>query len=179
MSHDQDATPMDHAPPEPSYTLTLTLRQAQVLQQATEVLARLGIGQFRDALERLPLKEGAPQGWHQDMDDIGAMLARHTISGVDGWHSSLSILGGDTPESSKIAWDLHQVLRHRLAWDRAVAEGVVASADAPRRWPEMTQVSYDTPLRASSQPLATLAKAACEADETLASHDRCGRQSSG
>jgi hypothetical protein len=103
------------------------------------------------------------------MDDIGAMLARHTISGVDGWRSSLSFLGGATPELSKIAWDLHQVLRRRLAWDRAVAEGLVASADAPRRCPEMMQVSYDdAPLRASSQPLATLAKAACEADETLA-----------
>jgi hypothetical protein len=171
---------MDQAPPEPSYTLTLTLRQAQVLQQATEVLARLGIGQFRDALECLPLKEVAPPGWHQDMDDIGAMLARHTISGVDGWRSSLSFLGGATPELSKIAWDLHQVLRRRLAWDRAVAEGLVASADAPRRCPEMMQVSYDdAPLRASSQPLATLAKAACEADETLASDDRCSRQSPG
>ena len=39
------------------YTLTINKDQAQVLTKATEILARLGIGQFRDALECLPTHE--------------------------------------------------------------------------------------------------------------------------
>lgn len=138
------------------YTLTVTKEQAQVLIQATEILARLGIGQFRDALECLPMRDFLPDGWHEDMDSIGRMLSRHMIGGIDGYRSSLGIHHKDVSEASRIAWDLYQVLRHRLAWDRAAAEGIVESADAPRKWPDMMQVHYDEPMKVSEQPLAVV-----------------------
>lgn len=143
---------------QPEYTITVTNEQARVLAQATEVLARLGIGQFRDALDRLPKRKAVPEGWHDDMSLISKLLSRHMIGGVDGYHSSLGIHSKDVPETSRIAWDLYQVLRNRLAWDRAVAEGIVESIDAPRKWPEMIQVHYDEPLQVSGQPLAVIAK---------------------
>jgi hypothetical protein len=136
------------------YTLTVTKEQAETLILATEILARLGIGQFRDALECLPTREFLPDGWHEDMDGIGKMLSRHMIGGIDGYRSSLGIRHKDVREPSRIAWDLYQVLRHRLAWDRAAKGGIVESANAPRKWPEMMQVHYDEPMKVSDQPLA-------------------------
>lgn len=136
------------------YTMTVTKEQAQTLIQATEILARLGIGQFRDALECLPTREFLPDGWHEDMDSIGRILSRHMIGGIDGYRSSLGIHHKDVRKEAQTAWDLYQVLRHRLAWDRAVREGIVESADSPRKWPEMMQTHYDEPMKVSDQPLA-------------------------
>lgn len=141
-----------------TYTITLTDAQARVLAQATEILARLGIGQFRDALERLPKHEVAPEGWYNDLNAIGKLLATYMINNVDGYRSSLGIHDKNVSETSRIAWDLHQVLRHRLAWEHAVEVGVVESIDSPRKWPEMIQVNYDEPLKASEHPLAVMKK---------------------
>lgn len=138
-----------------TYTLTVTEKQAQVIATAAELLARLGIGQFRDALEHLPMPEFLPPGWHDDMDAIGKILSRHMAGGIDGHSSSLGMHHKDTPEVSRVAWDLYQVIRHRLAWDRAVRDGVVEPG-APRKWPEMIQVFYDEPMKTSDQPLATV-----------------------
>ena len=74
-----------------TYTLQITRQQALTLQVACEMLARLGIGQFRDALDHLPTREFRPEGWHEDMDAIGAILSKYTVQGVDGWRHSLGI----------------------------------------------------------------------------------------
>lgn len=99
-----------------TYTMHINAAQAQVISTACEVLARLGMGQFRDALEHLPLIDKFPPGWHEDMDAIAHILKKHTTDmvGVGGYHS---IGGHKTSEESKTAWDLYQVVRHRLAWD--------------------------------------------------------------
>lgn len=105
------------------YRLEITEEQAKVLRTACEVLARLGIGQFRDALAHLPLDQelgtaGGALDWHADLDLIGDILERYMIGNVNGWNSSLSIASPLVKPEAKIAWDLFQVLRHRLEWDR-------------------------------------------------------------
>lgn len=138
-----------------TYTLTLSKEQAQVLSQACEVLARLGIGQFRDALEWLPVTEFRPDGWHEDMETIGMLLSKHMKHNVDGYRSNLGIHHKDVSEQARIAWDLYQVIRYRTAWDRAIEQGIVKPGEQ-RKWPEMMQVHYDTPSKTSTEPLATM-----------------------
>ena len=140
------------------YKLTLNEKQAAVVQHALEIYARLGIGQFRNALELLPLDGQIPEGWWASMDAIGSILSGHTKHGVNGWTSSLSIHSKDVSEDAQIAWDVHQVIRHRLSWDRAVANGIVESADSERRWP-MVGVYYDDPHLVSNEPIAKMEKA--------------------
>lgn len=123
---------------------------------ALEIFARLGIGQFRDALECLPTKEAYQCGWHVDMTAIGQILSKYTKGGVDGWGSSLSICSQDVNESARIAWETYQVIRHRLSWERAVAEGTIPSINSPRKWPEMFGVNFDEPLKISDEPLAKI-----------------------
>ena len=128
-----------------TYTLHLNTAQAATISKACEVLARLGIGQFRDALECLPLKEFAPNGWHEDMEGIAHILKKHTtiMHGVGAYHS---IGSHKTDERSKIAWDVYQVVRHRLAWD-ANPEG------------DRMSVMFDQPMKTSKEPLAFMEEA--------------------
>ncbi len=130
------------------YTLTLTERQAAALSEAAEIYARLGIGQFHDALRVLPTTEAVPD-WHDDMLVIGRMLARHMKHGVDGWGSSLGIFSAEVSDGAKVCWDLHQVIRHRLAMDYAAAKNLDPS--------QMYGVQYNEPMRAGSEPLAKIA----------------------
>lgn len=125
-----------------TYTLHINAAQARVISTACEVLARLGMGQFRDALEHLPLRDTFPPGWHDDMDVIAHILKKHTTNMIGTGHHH-GIGGSKTSEASKTAWDLYQVVRHRLAWD-ANPEG------NPMR------VDFDQPYKTGLQPLAFL-----------------------
>ena len=132
-----------------TYTMTLNETQAGTVQIACEVLARLGIGQFRDALEQLPTTEFVPDGWHEDMAAVENILRRHMQP------------NGKTPnqistrEQHQTAWDLYTLVRHRLSWDRAIDEGRIKPGE-PRKWPEMMTVNYDDPHHTSKQPLAKI-----------------------
>jgi len=128
-----------------TYTLHITEKQAQTISHACEVLARLGMGQFKDALECLPLREWRPDGWHEDMEGIGHILKKHTtvLHGMGAYHG---ISSAKTSAESKTAWDLYQVVRHRLAWD-AQPEG------------DPMSVLFDQPMKTSREPLARIERA--------------------
>lgn len=137
------------------YTLTVTKAQAQTLKVACEVLARLGLGQFRDALDHLPTIEHRPEGWHEDMDAIGYILSKYTHGHVDGRQANLGIHNPKTREGTKQAWDLYQVIRHRLSWDAAIARGDIQPGQ-PRDWHKMMGVNFDEPTQIGKQPLARM-----------------------
>ena len=138
-----------------TYTLTLTHTQARTVSTACEVLARLGMGQFKDAFDCLPLRKDMDwSAWHDDMEQISRILSKHMQGGIDGIRSSTGI--SNASEEARSAMDLHQVIRHRLSWDRAIAEGVT---DGTRReWPAMMQTWYDKPAKYSEEPLAKMEK---------------------
>lgn len=132
-----------------TYTITLNETQAGTIQIACEVLARLGIGQFRDALEHLPTEEYMPPGFHEDMVAITAILRKHINPNGQTPHQI------STRERHQTAWDLYTLVRHRLSWDRAVDEGKIKPGD-PRKWPEMMTVNYDEPHHTSKEPMAKI-----------------------
>ena len=132
-----------------TYTITLNETQAGTIQIACEVLARLGIGQFRDALEHLPTTEFIPDGWHEDMAAVENILRRHIQPNGKTPHQV------STREQHKVAWDLYNLVRHRLSWDRAIDEGRIKPGE-PRKWPEMMTVNYDSPHHTSKEPLAKI-----------------------
>lgn len=98
---------------ERTYQITVTKKQARILSEALSVFARLGIGQFRDVFADLPLDKTLP-GWSHDIESISNLLSRY--------YTRQCAVSGN---SKKVAWDLYQVLRQRLAWDDAVEEGIV------------------------------------------------------
>jgi len=106
-------------------------RQARLISQAVELYARLGTGQFK-TLEYFfwsklkTLNQARPLLEHLQMIKNG----------------SLTVLPGiymkSVNEEYKILYDLHQVIRHRLAWDRD---------PECARW----TVDFREPLRASKR----------------------------
>lgn len=127
-----------------TYTITVTERQAAELQEACELLARIKIGQIDHAIERLP-------GFYDRRDWEQVHATQHEIQ---------RLANTLMPEATKrredgVAWDLYQVIRHRLSWDRAHDQGVIKPGE-PRKWPEMMGVCYDEPLKMGEEPLAKI-----------------------
>jgi hypothetical protein len=114
------------------------------------------MGQVEDALRELPLCEFVPQGWHITMRDVAMLLEPHLKS------ASYGIRHADVSESSRVLWDTYQVMRRQMAWEDAVAKGIVPSMDAPRKWPEMMSVWYDDPAHTSAEPLPTIERSAAK-----------------
>lgn len=142
------------------YKVELTERQLATLSSAAELVARLGIGQYRDAFEWLPIRSDISwSDYHADVDAIGDIISKYTSS-------DLGVSNPDTSSTSKIAWDLYQSFRRELAWDRAVDDGIIESRNSPRDWSKMMGVNYDEPYNTSGEPLAIVEKAE-ESDKEL------------
>lgn len=134
------------------YKVELTERQLATLSSAAELVARLGIGQYRDAFEWLPIRSDISwSDYYADVDAIGDIISKYTSS-------DLGVSNPDTSSTSKIAWDLYQSFRRELAWDRAVDDGIIESRNSPRDWSEMMGVHYDEPMKISEEPLAVVEK---------------------
>lgn len=139
------------------YTITLTEKQIRAIQEATDLLQRVQLGQWQEIQDSLPLKKPIDYGcFHEDMDEIGRILSRYMIGGINGTNSSLGVGNENLPESNAILYEIHKVIRHKLSWERAVEDGIVESEDSPRDWSKMMTVNYDFPLKYSEEPLITI-----------------------
>lgn len=149
---------------EPVYNLQITRKQAEVLQEATELLSRLQSGQIRVAFDHLPLRKDLDWGAYWEiLDNLTEQMPLILKQGIDGYRSSFGVGSRELPESSDIAWDLHCVLRHRLSWDRAIEQGIVPDDEKEsRNWSKMLGVSYDEPMNWGSEPLARVSKLTTE-----------------
>ncbi len=136
-----------------TYTLTITARQAALIRDACEVLARLGMGQIRDALDHLPTDEFRPTSFHETADTIVRML--EPLMKPSAYYPNQSPYRQQQRENMEIAWDLYQVIRHRLSWDYAIENGIIKPGE-PRNWKTMMGVNYDEPPHRGGEPLAKM-----------------------
>lgn len=139
------------------YSVELTEKQVKALIEATDFLQRIQLGQVREIETNLPLKK--PVDWqslHDDLKSIGYILAHHMIDNVDGNASSLGIGHPSLPETNSILYDIHCVLRNKLSWEEAVEKGIIEDEHSSRKWPEMMQTWYDTPVHWSKEPLPVI-----------------------
>ena len=140
-----------------TYTLTITEAQARALQDATDLMQRIQLGQWREIEDNLPLKKPIDYDeLRKDFRTIGDLLSKHMIGGIDGHASSLGVGHQELPESNGILRDLHCVIRHKLSWEYAVEQGIIESESSPRKWPEMLTVNYDPPMKWGTEKLAKM-----------------------
>lgn len=142
-----------------TYTLTITEKQARAISQACDLLQRVQLGQWEEIIDWLPFKK--PIDYTKLRDDkhvIGIILSEHMVDGVDGYGSSLGIGHPDLPYDNGVLYDLHCVIRKKLAWEKAVEDRIIETEDSPRKWPEMIQVFYDDPMKWGDEPLATITR---------------------
>jgi hypothetical protein len=139
-----------------TYNLTITEKQARALVDATDLLQRVQLGQWREIQDNLPLQKPIDyEELHQDMRIIGVILSKHMIDGIDGGASSLGVGHPDLPESNGILYDLHRVIRRKLSVERAVEQGIIENENVSRNEMPIT-VDFDLPMKWGNEPLAKL-----------------------
>ena len=141
-----------------TYNLTITEKQARALVDATDLLQRVQLGQWREIQDNLPLQKPIDYTeFHQDMKIIGAILSKHMIGGIDGGASSLGVGHPDLPESNGILYDLHRVIRRKLSVERAVEQGIIENENVSRNEMPIT-VDFDIPMKWGTEKLATITR---------------------
>jgi hypothetical protein len=142
--------------PMKTYTLTITEKQARALMDATDLLQRVQLGQFREIEDNLPLQKPIDyQELRDDFQIIGAILSKHMIDNIDGCSSSLGVGHPELPESNGILYDLHRVIRRKLSVERAVENGIIENENVSRNEMPIT-VDFDTIMMWGTEPLAKL-----------------------
>lgn len=128
----------------------LSEQQLQSISMACELMARIKMGQIEDAVRYLPIKKDIDWSlFNQDLQDITQKLKSH----IDSTRASNPL----TQDFGPVCWDIYQVARHKLAWDRAIKEGIVKENEG-RKWPDMMQVCYDDPYKTSTQELPSITR---------------------
>jgi hypothetical protein len=142
-----------------TYTLTITEAQAEVISRACELLARTMAGQWQEAYRLLPRDPMTNSAAVREVEDrIRELMPRVLRGGIDGLRSSLGMGHPGINPEHETAWDLYQVIRHRLGWEHAVRMGYVPSIEAERDWTTMMGVVFDPPIRYGPEPLAQIEK---------------------
>jgi hypothetical protein len=142
--------------PMKTYTLTITEKQARALMDATDLLQRVQLGQWREIEDNLPLQKPIDyQELRDDFQIIGAILSKHMIDNIDGGASSLGVGHPDLPESNGILYDLHRVIRRKLSVERAVENGIIENENVSRNEMPIT-VDFDTIMMWGTEKLATM-----------------------
>lgn len=123
------------------YTIKLNQHQAYIMREALECYSRLKSGQldivlndcFRDRMSG-----------NQDKVRLACDLIKLIILPELHTGASLGVGNREYPEQS-VAWDMMQVVRYRLAWDRLKDQG----SDEPEHY----GVQYQEPMQYGTEPL--------------------------
>ena len=120
-------------------TLEMDLERAKYLIQALEVVARIGMGQFKDMAEFLqPMMD-----W-DTKQEIESYL-KHRIFPELSNNQFSGIRQDCVPEASQVAWDAYQHIRREISWLREKKDW----RDQPRDWHTMMGVNFDEPMKVS------------------------------
>lgn len=117
-----------------NYRLTLSKSQAETLIRALDLYTRIGLGQLEEiahmfAFEISPDEKDRLRA-HLDQ---AKLVLGHPANGSHGINSI------EVDDDFRAAYDIQQVVRHRLAWDKKPEGGI--------------QVNFDEPRQTSDQPL--------------------------
>lgn len=105
----------------------LSLKQANIIQEALDLYSRLGIGQF-NSIKSVPIAgEGNPD--YYELEDIFNQLHNLYCPELQGGY--YGIFNEKTPQQSKIAWDIQQVLRHDISWYLHPEGDITVNFDKP------------------------------------------------
>jgi hypothetical protein len=131
------------------YKLTVSEQQAAIIANALDLFSRIGLGQFEEIMRVYDRNHVVPlEAREQARNFLKAAKIEvgHTSNGSFGIHSP------KVSDDFRAAYDLLQVIRHRLAWDRN-PEG------------NRPQVDFDPPSPTSALPLAQISQVGNKADE--------------
>ncbi|MEM1225934.1 MAG: hypothetical protein AAGJ40_09555 [Planctomycetota bacterium] len=129
------------------YSLTMSHRQAAVVREALEAYSRMKSGQFNHAIGDQFLDRYCTGGFsHENADRIFGEIKAMIFPELSP-NESFGVGSRVYPEAT-VAWDVQQVIRHRLAWDRLADEG--------KETPDRYNVCFNKPMAFSGESLPTI-----------------------
>lgn len=122
------------------YSLNITKQQAEIIIKALDLYSRIGMGQIIEVLDHHTNRIKPEQAIiiYNKLNEIKPMLTGLPTN------SYYSISSDQISNNYRIAYDLQQVIRHRLAWDGNPDGGF--------------GVNFDAPMNYSQIPFATIKK---------------------
>jgi hypothetical protein len=128
-----------------SYKLSLTEAQARIIIDALDLFSRIGMGQLYEIAHVLRTNViGSQTNLSDRLDAIDKLTREASACWMDCAGGYYGITSNNISDVYRIAWDLQQVIRYRLAWDKNPNGGI--------------QVQFDRPLKSSNEPLAIIKK---------------------
>jgi hypothetical protein len=124
-----------------TYRITLTENHIRTIQSALEALSRIGTGQINYALDEVWMEKRLNLP-HKEVESLCNRL-KELYTSMEGY-ASLGIGSEETPEKCKIAYEILQAIRYRLAWDRDPKGG--------------NTVDFGRPLKVTEEPLPIIEK---------------------
>ena len=114
----------------PKYLLELDDAQADVLILALDAFSRLHMGQMGTVIDDISLhhdnrfrNEDSPPkiteeyfAWRDRLKEIAAYLGK--VFTFMPENASFGIRSPEIPDLARVAWDVHQVIRHKVSWTR-------------------------------------------------------------
>lgn len=114
------------------YNIALTENQCNIISNAMDLYARIGLGQIHVIAEHM---------WHFS-DKLGIPnykigekfnSIKKDITGLDV-NASYGIQTKWVPDKFNSAFDIHQVIRNRVSWDKYPDGGITVNFDEPMRY---------------------------------------------
>jgi hypothetical protein len=127
------------------YHLHMNEKQAQIIIHALDLYSRIGMGQLEEVVTILRQNiNGSNKDTLGKLEEVGRLIREASSYWMGGAGSYYGINSEQISDSFRIAWDLQQVVRYRLAWDRNPEGGI--------------QVIFDDPIQTSKEPFALITK---------------------
>jgi len=130
-----------------TYELTINETHAQVLINALELYSRMGMGQLSFLMEHQDLQKRLVVGPDSHFETVRGTLEflKKIIFPELPLNGYYSISSPEINDANRVAYEMLQVVRHRMAWDRLQG-----------KQPSGFSVIYDEPMKTSAQPLPTI-----------------------
>lgn len=123
------------------YKITVTESQAHIIIEALDLYSRIGIGQFDEMVRHAPVFRYADP-YRNELEPVPLENIRNFRDAIG--HMGASYIGlppnasfgihhPKVDDSARVAVDILQVIRHRLAWDRNPKGSMGVAFDVPRQ----------------------------------------------
>jgi len=116
------------------YQLTISEKQANVITMALELFTRIGLGQLERILDH-PQYSRKIINDNISYEETKELLykVKSVLTGYDRY-ASYGIGNENVHESCIVSYDITQVIRHRLIWDKKPEGGITTDFEEPTQF---------------------------------------------
>jgi len=128
-----------------NYQIRLNQKQLELIQKSLDLYSRLQCGQLKELSNNFssPFQDRLNDNNREEVTDCVNTI-KTIIYPELSTSSSFGIFGPQTPDSAKIAYDMIQVIRYKIAWSNNPEGGIT--------------INFDSPLKCSSEPMIDVEK---------------------